>query len=185
VTQALFSMTLTTRTIELLLDRDLDQARARIQELRELEKDALAEMRGLIFELRPANIEANGLTQAVRTHAAAVEGRTGLPIAVDCGIVDRLPVEIESGLYRIAQEAIHNVVKHASAKQVHIALEQENGSVHLTVEDDGVGFDPKSSSPGTLGLAGMRHRAERLGGTFTVESQPGHGSRVEVIVSAA
>jgi PAS domain S-box-containing protein len=185
VTQALFSMTLTTRTIELLLDRDLDQARARLGELRELERDALAEMRGLIFELRPANIEADGLTKAVRTHAAAVEGRTGLPIAVDCGIIDRLPIEIESGLYRITQEAIHNVVKHASANQVRISLEQENGEVHLRVEDDGVGFDPRSSSPGTLGLAGMRHRAERLGGTFTVESEPGHGSRVEVVVPAA
>ena len=185
VTQALFSMTLTTRTIELLLDRDLDQARARLAELRELEKDALAEMRGLIFELRPANIEADGLTQAVRTHAAAVAGRTGLPIAVDCGLVDRLPVEVESGLYRITQEALHNVVKHASANQVHISLEQDDGQVHLTVEDDGVGFDPKSSSAGTLGLAGMRHRAERLGGTFSVQSQPGHGSRVEVVVPAA
>jgi PAS domain S-box-containing protein len=185
VTQALFSMTLTTRTIELLLDRDLGQARARLGELRELEKDALAEMRGLIFELRPANIEADGLTQAVRTHAAAVAGRTGLPIAVDCGIVDRLPVEIESGLYRITQEAIHNVVKHASANQVRVSLEQENGVVRLLVEDDGVGFDPASSSPGTLGLAGMRHRAERLGGTFNVESEPGQGSRVEVVVPAA
>lgn len=185
VTQALFSMTLTTRTIELLLDRDLDQARARLSELRELEKDALAEMRGLIFELRPANIEADGLTQAVRTHAAAVEGRTGLPIAVDCTLVDRLPVETESGLYRIAQEAIHNVVKHASANQVHVSLDKEGGQVRLLVEDDGVGFDPKSSGPGTLGLAGMRHRAERLGGTFSVESEPGHGSRVEVTVPAA
>jgi PAS domain S-box-containing protein len=185
VTQALFSMTLTTRTIELLLDRDLDQARARLAELRELERDALAEMRGLIFELRPANIEADGLAQAVRTHAAAVEGRTGLPIAVDCGLVDRLPVELESGLYRITQEAIHNVVKHASAKQVHISLEQEGGFVRLLVEDDGVGFDPTSSSPGTLGLAGMRHRAERLGGTFQLDSELGHGSRVEVVVPAA
>ena len=77
------------------------------------------------------------------------------------------------------------MVKHASAKQVHMSLEQEDGTVHLTVEDDGVGFDPESSSPGTLGLAGMRHRAERLGGTFTLQSEPGHGSRVEVVVPAA
>jgi PAS domain S-box-containing protein len=182
VTQALFSMTLTTRTIELLLDRDLDQARLRLVELRELERDALAEMRGLIFELRPANIEADGLVQAVRTHAAAVEGRTGLPIAVDCALVDRLPLEIESGLYRIAQEAIHNVVKHASAKEVHVSIERRGERVRLAVEDDGIGFDPSLPGPGTLGLAGMRHRAERLGGTFQVESRPGTGSRVVVLV---
>jgi PAS domain S-box-containing protein len=182
VTQALFSMTLTTRSIELLLDRDLDAARARLVELRELERDALAEMRGLIFELRPANIEVDGLVQAVRTHAAAVEGRTGIPIAVECGLEDRLPLELESGLYRITQEAIHNVVKHASASKVRVSITRDAADVRLTVEDDGVGFDPAAASPGTLGLAGMRSRAERLGGTLTITSELGKGAKVAVAV---
>jgi signal transduction histidine kinase len=91
-------------------------------------------------------------------------------------------VEIESGLYRIAQEAIHNVVKHASAKRVKVSIEHDGPQVRLAVEDDGIGFDPGAAGPGTLGLAGMRHRAERLGGSFSVESAPGRGSRVEVVV---
>ena len=182
VTQALFSMTMTTRSIELLLDRDLGQARARLGELRELERDALAEMRGLIFELRPANIEADGLLQAVRTHAAAVEGRTGIPIAVESDLVDRAPLEVESGLYRICQEAIHNVVKHASANHVRVAIAGGPTEVRLTVEDDGIGFDPQATGPGGLGLAGMRSRAELLGGTIAITSEPGLGSKVAVTV---
>jgi PAS domain S-box-containing protein len=185
VTQALFSMTLTTRSIELLLDRDLGAARARLGELRELEKDALAEMRGLIFELRPANIEADGLVQAVRTHAAAVEGRTGIPIAVECALEDRLPLELEAGLYRITQEAIHNVVKHASATKVRVLISREPSEVRLSIEDDGVGFDPTAASPGTLGLASMRSRAERLGGSLAISSEPGRGARVAVTVPTA
>jgi signal transduction histidine kinase len=175
-------MTLTTRSIELLLDRDLDAARLRLGELRELERDALAEMRGLIFELRPANIEADGLVQAVRTHAAAVEGRTGIPIAVECGLDDRLPLEMEAGLYRIAQEAIHNVVKHASASNVRVSIAGDPAEVRMTIEDDGVGFDPTAASPGTLGLAGMRSRAERLGGTLSINSEHGKGARIAVAV---
>ncbi|MEA2621790.1 MAG: hypothetical protein QOH61_700 [Chloroflexota bacterium] len=182
VTQALFSMTLTTRSVELLLDRDLDAAREQLAALRALERDALAEMRGLIFELRPANIEADGLVQAVRTHAAAVEGRTGISIAVDCDLPDRPKLEAEAALYRIAQESIHNVVKHASASKVLVTIGRAQAGVRLVVEDDGVGFDPTTTNRDGLGLAGMRSRAERLGGTLDITSEPGKGTRVEAAV---
>jgi signal transduction histidine kinase len=186
VTQALFSMTLVTRSIELLLDRDLDAARGRLGTLGELQKDALAEMRALIFELRPASLENEGLVQALRTHCAAVEGRLGLPIVIEADDeVERLPPDVEAALFRVAQEALTNIVKHAAAKHVHIALERTPTTARLTVEDDGVGVDVTSVPEGHLGLVGMRARAEKLGGTFDVASVPGRGTTIRVDIPLA
>jgi PAS domain S-box-containing protein len=183
VTQALFSMTLTTRTLELLMDRDATKAKAQLAVLRELQKDALAEMRSLIFELRPGSLEQDGLIHALRTHAAAVEGRVGLPIVLDAEDFDaRLPIEVEDACYRIAQEALHNVVKHAAARHVRIELGHVDHGIRLVVEDDGHGFDPQRVPGGHLGLAGMRARAERLGGRLAVASAAGRGTRIEVVL---
>jgi PAS domain S-box-containing protein len=184
VTQALFSMTLTTRSVELLLDRDPDAARQMLGELRALEREALAEMRALIFELRPANLEQDGLAQALRTHAAGIQGRVGLAVRVDCVVEDdRAPLDIETALYRIAQEALHNVVKHAEAKHVDITLSGSRmEGFRLVVEDDGKGFDTSVVPAGHVGIAGMRARASEIGSSLAVTSQDGRGSRVEVVV---
>ncbi|MFN8621535.1 MAG: GAF domain-containing protein [Chloroflexota bacterium] len=182
VTQALFSMTLTTRSIELLVDRDPDGAKRMLGELRVLERDALAEMRALIFELRPGHLEELGLEQALRMHATAVQGRTGLPIAVECTLVPRAPLRVEDALYRIAQEAIHNVVKHAGASQVTVRLDAVDGDLTLRVTDDGAGFDPTDIPAGHLGLTSMRARAEGVGGRMTIDSEPGQGTRLAVAV---
>jgi PAS domain S-box-containing protein len=182
VTQALFSMTLTTRSVELLVDRDPEGAKRMLGELKALERDALAEMRALIFELRPGQLEELGLEQALRLHAAAVQGRTGLPIAVECAPVDRAPLPVEDALYRIAQEAIHNVVKHAGASAVSVALDQADGALRLRVADDGSGFDPTDVPAGHLGLTSMRTRAEGVGGRLTIDSHPGDGTRLQVAV---
>jgi PAS domain S-box-containing protein len=184
VTQALFSMGLTLRTVELLFEREPEAARAKLSELRELQNDALAEMRTLIFELRPRGLETDGLPQALRTHAAAVAGRTGLSVVVDSAPDERLSLDIEEALYRIAQEALHNVVKHAGAAEAQIRLERVGSEVQLTVADDGAGFDPSVASGNTLGLIGMRQRAARLGGRVEVVSRPGHGTRVTVTIPA-
>jgi PAS domain S-box-containing protein len=184
VTQALFSMGLTLRTLELLLDSDPDAAGGKVRELRELQRDALAEMRALIFELRPASLETDGLLQALRNHAAAVQGRTGLAVTVDADRVDRLPIPTEEALYRIGQEALHNVVKHANAERATIRLRRDGERVVLTVEDDGSGFSPQAVARGHLGLLGMRQRADLIGGELRVESTPDHGTRVEVSVPA-
>ena len=122
VTQALFSMTLVSRSVEMLLDRDPAAARTQLAQLRDLQREALAEMRALIFELRPGNLEQDGLARALRTHTAALQGRIGLPIVVESPLEERLPLPIEEVLYRISQEALHNVVKHASARQVRLEL---------------------------------------------------------------
>jgi signal transduction histidine kinase len=158
-------------------------AREKLGELRELQKDALAEMRTLIFELRPQGLETDGLAQALRTHGAAVQGRTGLEVAVEVEAEDRLPLDQEEALYRIAQEALHNVVKHANARHARISLRRAGRDLQLTVEDDGIGFDPGAVPRGHLGLVGMRQRAERIGAELLISRRPGGGTRVRVLVS--
>ncbi len=183
VTQALFSMTLQSRSIELLMARDPAQVPGKLAELRELQRDALAEMRALISELRPGRLEEQGLVGALRTHAAGLSGRIGLPIVVDGDLGDRRPSpEIEDALYRIAQEALHNIVKHAGAREARVEISRHPVGVLVRVQDDGQGFDPLSVPAGHLGLAGMRARAERLGGQFTVTSAPSRGTVVEAVV---
>jgi len=182
VTQALFSMGMTVKSLELLLDTDPDGVRAKLAELRDLQQDALAEMRTLILELRPKNLEEDGLELALRTHAASVQARTGLSITVEAdeGLPDRLPTDAAEALYRIAQEALHNVVKHANASHARILIARHGGELRLSVTDDGIGFDPSRTPPGHLGLVGMRQRAELLGATFAVRTGPGEGTEVSV-----
>jgi signal transduction histidine kinase len=185
VTQALFSMGLTTRSLELLLQTDPEAGRAKLAELRELQKDALAEMRTLIFELRPASLETDGLVQALRNHAAAVRARTGLEVGVDADLADRPPLPVEEALYRIGQEALHNVVKHANAERAIIRLWSGRDGLHMSITDDGTGFDPEDVPRGHLGLVGMRQRAELAGAQLTLESERGSGTRVEIHVPPA
>ena len=185
VTQALFSMTLMTRSIEVLMSRDPEAALERLATLRDLQRDALAEMRALIFELRPGGLEKDGLVHALRRHAAAVQGRIGLPVVVESELDERLPDEVEDVLYRIAQEALHNVVKHARARTVRLILSTATDGVSLTVIDDGSGFDPASVTDGHLGLTGMKARAETIGSRLAVDSHPGRGTTIEVVVPMA
>jgi PAS domain S-box-containing protein len=186
VTQALFSMSLVSRSVELLLERDPEAARVQLTQLRELQREALAEMRALIFELRPGNLEQDGLVRALKTHSSALQGRLGLPVVVESDLVERLPLAAEEVLYRIAQEGLHNVVKHAAARQVRLELRRHLGDgVQLRIVDDGKGFDPTSVPDGHLGLTGMRARADRIGAQFACTSRPGNGTTIEVTVDAA
>jgi PAS domain S-box-containing protein len=185
VTQALFAMTLVSRGIELQLAKDPVAAQARFGELRELQREALAEMRSLIFELRPGSIERDGLERALQTHVAAVEGRVGLAVVLEVELEERLPLDVEEAFYRISQEALHNIVRHAKAEQATVRVWRQGALACLTVIDDGRGFEPTAVPAGHLGIAGMVARAERLGGGATVTSAPGAGSRVEAQVPIA
>jgi signal transduction histidine kinase len=142
-------------------------------------------MRTLIFELRPQGLETDGLAQALRNHGAAVQGRTGLSVSVEVEHEERLPLDMEESLYRIAQEALHNVVKHANADRARITLKRAGRELRLEVEDDGIGFDPSAAPRGHLGLVGMQQRAERIGGELTLSPRPGGGSRVRVTLPLA
>jgi PAS domain S-box-containing protein len=177
VTQALFSMTITAGTARMMLEQGRPGVEAKLDDLSTQARQALAEMRGLIYELRPANLADEGLVTALRKHAAGVEGRTGLGITLSAaGNLERLPEPVEEALYRIAQEAIHNVIKHAHARSVRVAITRLGAEVRMEIRDDGDGFDAQTKSDG-LGLLGMASRAERLGGRLQVESS-GKGTTI-------
>ena len=184
VSQALFSMNLTARATQMAVQQagaDPDGPVARgVEQLLELTQGALAEMRALIFQLRPEALHEEGLTAAVRKHAAAVAAREGLEVRVYAE-EDRLPLAevAEEELLRVVQEAVHNCVKHAHPHHVDIRLAGvagDPGSLVVEVEDDGVGFEPSAPHPGHLGLDTMRERTERLGGRLVVESSDGRVS---------
>lgn len=191
ISQALFSINLTARGLESSLRREEtpnESALKKLTDLRQLTQGALAEMRALIFELRPGALAEEGLLQALRKHAAAVANREQFQVEVLCPGEESLPrlkTAAEDALYRIAQEALHNVVKHAGASRVEITLAPEGGFLNLSVEDNGQGFDPGQVSGGHLGLGTMGQRANSLGGECVVESEPGGGTKVRVRVPVA
>jgi signal transduction histidine kinase/ligand-binding sensor domain-containing protein len=186
VTQALYGMTLYSEaaTEELSL-RHLDIVGQYLGELQHTAQEALAEMRLLIYELRPSILEEEGLVAALQTRLLAVEGRAGLKTQFTIEAKDRLQPEVEEGLYRIAREALNNTLKHAQASTItlHLHHAPQEGKVTLEILDDGVGLGPETASAkGGLGLSAMAERAAELGGQLTVENAPQGGTRVLVEV---
>ncbi len=184
VTQALYGVTLYGEAAARRLSLgQVDLAADHLRELRDTAQDALREMRLLIFELRPSVLETEGLVGALQARLEAVEGRAGLKTEFVVDGEGQLSPEIEGGLYRIAQEALNNALKHAQAKSITLSLCQDERTVVLEVIDDGVGFDPSTAIEyGGLGLNGMLERAEELGVRLTLESSPGAGAIVRVEV---
>ena len=140
-------------------------------------------MRALIFELRPGALAEEGLVAAVSKHAAAVAAREGIEVDVT-GPADRLPLstEAEEQLYRLTQEALNNVVKHARTTLASVAVTSGPADVSVAIRDDGIGFDPSLGRPGHLGLASMRDRAARLDGSLDIASVPGAGTTITATV---
>lgn len=186
VTQTIFSITLTAKSVDILLEQDLEQAKAQLEHLQALAQSALAEMRALIFELRPPAVEDEGLVPALRKHAAALQSRDGLAVELRLEGERRLSGDRERRLFRIVQEALNNIAKHAQTDRAVVTLTMDNGRVSLLIEDEGTGFDPTAVEPdqATMGLASMRERTEMMGGTFEVESRPGEGTRIRVEIPA-
>jgi signal transduction histidine kinase len=184
VTQALYSVNLYAEAARRSLSAGKRSiAMENLQKLREMTHEAMLDMRSLVFELHPLTLEKEGLLAALRTRLAAVEGRSGLKTAIKVEGEGQLPITLEEELYRIAQEGLNNVVKHARAKSVRIGLKYGDESVCLELWDDGTGFDPdKASASGGLGLHGIRERVKKVGGTLAIESSPGEGTRMTVIV---
>jgi len=179
VSQALYGIALGSRTARTLLDRgDPSRAAEPIEYVLSLAEAGLAEMRALIFALRPEALESEGLVSALERSAASIEARHGISVRAELPDEPDVSPEAKEALYRIAQEAMHNAVKHSGARNLDLSVSLEGDAVLLSVGDDGAGFDPSGSFPGHLGLRSMRERAERLGGALRIESAPGEGARV-------
>lgn len=180
VSQTLFSASLIAEVLPQLWEHDIDEGRRRLEELRELTRGALAEMRALLMELRPATLTETSLVDLLRQLAEATRGRSRLPVTLDVAGEGSLPPDVQVAFYRIAQEALHNVTKHAAAAAVSMHLRQAQGYAELIIEDDGRGFDVKQSRPDSLGLGIMRERAAGMGATLNLESEIGAGTTVTV-----
>ena len=178
VSQALYGIILGTDAARTLLDRDPGRITEPLEYVLSLAKAGLAEMRALIFELRPESLATEGLIAALEKQAALVQARHELVVHLTLCDEPEAPLEVKEAVYRVAQEALNNTVKHAQAERVELRLEQDAGELLLEVRDDGEGFDAAGTFPGHLGLKSMRERIARLGGTLRIESAPGEGTRI-------
>jgi signal transduction histidine kinase len=185
VSQALYGIALGARTAQTLLARDPASAAEPVDYILSLAEVGLAEMRALIFELRPESLESEGLNAAIRKQLDALQARHSMEVNFQPSDEPDLPLSVKEAVYRIAQEALNNVVKHSRATEVTVSLSTADGNVVLRVEDNGAGFDPGGEFPGHLGLKSMRERAENVGGRLEVRSRAGAGTQVIAVFAAA
>ena len=182
VSQALYGIALGARSARNRLARDPQRAVEPLDYVLSLAEAALADMRSLILELQPEALEREGLVGALAKRAEAIKGRYDIDMRTDLPDEPPIPVGTKQDIYRIAQEALHNLVKHSHAKHASLRLRVDRDALTMEVADDGEGFDPSRSYPGHFGLPSMRERAESGGGELQIESRPGEGTTVRVRV---
>ncbi len=186
VSQTLFSASLIAEVLPRLWERKPEEARRRLEELRQLTRGALAEMRTLLLELRPTALTEAGLGDLLRQLGEAITGRSRVPVSLSVVGDGSLPPDVQVALYRIAQEALNNVAKHSRAEAATVTLRYRHSNdgelqgVFLSIADDGQGFAFGGISGEHLGLRIMRERADAIGARLLIESQPGAGTRVTV-----
>jgi signal transduction histidine kinase/streptogramin lyase len=182
VAQALYAVTLYADAASRRLSTgQMEIAREDVRKLAHTAKDALGEMRLLIFELRPPILDEVGLSAALQARLETVEKRSGLKTEFRTEGMGQLPCDVEDGFYRIAVEGLNNILKHAHASRVTLSLHHGSGAAALQLADDGVGFDPAATPDGGgMGLTGMAERAEEFGGHLTVSGKPGEGTVIRV-----
>jgi signal transduction histidine kinase len=180
VSQALYSIALGAQTARTLLDRDPSRVAEPLEYVLTQAERCLAEMRALIFDLRPESLETEGLVAALRRQAAAFTARHQIECFALLEEEPDLPAAAKEALYRIAQEALQNAAKHSGANAVGLRLRFDKDNVTLEIEDNGRGFDPAAQHPGHLGLHSMRERAIQLGGRLDIESNPNSYTRIRV-----
>lgn len=186
VNQSLFSAGLIAEVLPRLWERNQEEGRQSLDDLRRLTRGAQADMRLLLAELRPATLTDVKLGDLLHLLANALAGRTNLPINVTVtgreAVPDQrvLPADVQVAIYRLCQEGLTNIAKHAGASRVDIQLKYEAGGVELHIHDDGRGFDPEQTPPGHYGLSMMRERASAVGASLSITSQPGHGTHIVI-----
>jgi signal transduction histidine kinase len=158
---------------------EIHTVRARIEDIRKVVNNTLDEVHALAWQLRPSVLDDLGLIAALRRYIEDYERRYSIQVDfVTRNLDERLPVALETSLYRMVQEGLTNIARHAHAQNASVLLEQRSKGIRVIIEDNGVGFDPeaKAYSPKSLGLQGIRERIQLLGGKLTIESQPGQGT---------
>jgi PAS domain S-box-containing protein len=179
VSQALYGIALGARTARALLDRDPSKVADPLDYCLSLAEAGLAEMRALIFELRPESLENEGLVAALGKQAQAIQARYEVKVITELCQEPDITIQKKEALYRVAQEAMHNTVKHANAKKIELNLVSSEAEIQLEIRDDGSGFDLEGDYPGHLGLKSMRERIERIGGKFEIESDYEQGTKIK------
>jgi signal transduction histidine kinase len=187
VSQKLFSVVLSAEAAATLVQQDPQAAGARVARVGELAREALEELRELIGDLRPPDVERDGLAAALRKHVAVLRGVHQGAITLDVSLdeaADEVDPRRDRELLRIAQEALHNALRHAGARCIAVRVSSEDGRLVLEVHDDGAGFDPadRQLRSRRLGLTSMEERAARVGGRLEVRSSPGSGTTVRLEV---
>ena len=180
VTQTLFSANIIADVLPRIWKRNPDEGMQNLEELRQLTRGALAEMRTMLLEMRPESLERVDIKSLLIQLADAFNGRVRVPVNLviqgDC----ELTHEVKLVFYRVAQEALNNIAKHSGARHVDLRLECQPGQMNLSINDDGLGFDPISITSDHLGIAIMRERASSIGADLKIESQPGQGTTIEL-----
>jgi signal transduction histidine kinase len=181
VSQTLFSASLISDVLPRLWERNPEEARKRLEEIRQLNRGALAEMRTLLLELRPAALADAEPAELLRQLAETITGRARIPVSVEVKGHCLQSSELKVAMYRIAQEALNNVAKHSGASQAKVILHCEPDKIELIIGDNGMGFDQQTRSSSSLGLGIMKERAKSVGASLDVVSQPGVGTVVTFI----
>ncbi|MFF5538306.1 GAF domain-containing sensor histidine kinase [Streptomyces cinerochromogenes] len=184
VSQKLFSLRLTAQAAAALVDRDPARAKGELHQVACLAAEAADELRAAVVELRPAELDEDGLIATLRTQTKVLDRAHSARVTFTSNGFRALPAAQEEALLRVAQEALHNALRHSGADRVDVSVERRGGGVVLRVTDDGSGFDPTAvrRAGRHLGLVSMRDRASGVGGTLTVESAPGKGTTIEMEV---
>ena len=180
VNQSLFSAGLIAEVLPRLWELDPVEGRQSLEDLRRLTRGAQADMRLLLAELRPSTLTDAELGDLLRLLGNALAGRTNIPVSVNISGEGKLPTEVQVTLYRLCQEGLNNIARHAGANRVDIWLQFETGAVELRIRDDGRGFDPEQDLPGHYGLSMMHERAEAVGAALSITSQPGQGTEIVI-----
>jgi signal transduction histidine kinase len=182
--QSLYSLTLLVEASRRnIASGDIEKVRDQITRLGEMAQQTLKEMRLLVYQLRPMELETDNLVDAIRHRLNAVEKRSGVNAQLHVNLDAILPAGMENDLFRIAQEALNNALKHAEATVITVTLNAGSQFVELEILDNGKGFDPQEiDGQGGMGMGNIRERTQTLGGQFTISSQPGSGTRVWVRV---
>jgi len=184
VSQKLFGLVLAAESAHTLLDTNVAAARSQILRLQELAQEALEELRYLILELRPPDLERDGIETTLRKHIEVLRRIQARAVEIELDCQGELPPDLgrDRELLRVAQEALQNALRHAQARNVGVRLACEHGGLVLEVRDDGIGFDPRAPQTRSshLGLGSMEERARRIGGRLAIDSQPGSGTTVRL-----